>query len=109
MDRDSKRMISYPIGYGSGATGREVMFDLASRLATRIQPTTDGHGAYLKAVTNAFLCDVDHAMPIKHDGDPTGTNGHQRNQSPARSTDATIGKIFGNPTMKARKGRWFRW
>ena len=58
MDCDSKLMISYTIGDRSGATAREFMFDLASRLATRIQFTTDGHGTYLKAVTDAFSGDV---------------------------------------------------
>ena len=61
MDRDSKLMICYTMGDRSGATAREFMFDLASRLATRIQLTTDGHGAYLKAVTDAFSGDVDYA------------------------------------------------
>ncbi|MCC5992179.1 MAG: hypothetical protein JJT99_06615 [Rhodobacteraceae bacterium] len=73
MDRDSKLMISYTVGDRSAATAREFMFDLASRLATRIQLTTDGHGGYLKAVTDAFSGDVDYAMLIKQckrDGEP---------------------------------------
>jgi len=100
MDRDSKLMISYTIGDRSGATAREFMFDLASRVATRIQLTTDGHGAYLKAVTDAFSGDVDYAMLIKHYGDATGTKGHERKYSPAECTGATKEKIFGNPIME---------
>lgn len=62
MDRDSKLMISYTIGDRSGATAREFMFDLASRVATRIQLTTDGHGAYLKAVRRIlWRCGLRHA------------------------------------------------
>ena len=30
------------------------MYDLRRRLANRVQLTTDGHGAYLKAVSDAF-------------------------------------------------------
>ena len=100
MDRDSKLIISYTIGDRSGATAREFMFDLASRVATRIQLTTDGHGAYLKAVTDAFSGDVDYAMLIKHYGNPTGTKGHERKYSPAECTGATKEAIFGNPIME---------
>ena len=100
MDRDTKLMISYTIGDRSGATAREFMFDLASRVATRIQLTTDGHGAYLKAVTDAFSDDVDYAMLIKHYGDATGTKGHERKYSPAQCTGATKEAIFGNPIME---------
>lgn len=99
MDRDSKLMISYTIGDRSGATAREFMFDLASRVATRIQLTTDGHGAYLKAVTDAFSGDVDYAMLVKHYGNPTGAKGHERKYSPAECTGATKEAIFGKPDM----------
>jgi hypothetical protein len=44
MDRDTKLMISYTVGDRSQGTAREFMFDLASRVAGRIQLTTDGHG-----------------------------------------------------------------
>lgn len=99
MDRDSKLMISYAVGDRSQATAREFMFDLASRLATRIQLTTDGHGGYLKAVTDAFSGDVDYAMLIKKYGDPTGQKGHERKYSPAECTGAKKEAIFGKPDM----------
>lgn len=100
MDRDSKLMISYAVGDRSQATAREFMFDLASRLATRIQLTTDGHGAYLKAVTDAFSGDVDYAMLVKHYGDATGKKGHEKKYSPAECTGTTKEAIFGNPIME---------
>ena len=99
MDRDSKLMISYTVGDRSQATAREFMFDLASRLATRIQLTTDGHGGYLKAVTDAFSGDVDYAMLIKQYGDLTGQKGHERKYSPAECTGAKKEAIFGKPDM----------
>ena len=37
------------------------MLDLASRLSTRVQFTTDGHKVYLEAVEGAFGNDIDHA------------------------------------------------
>jgi hypothetical protein len=39
--------------------------DLASRLAGRVQLTTDGLGAYLDAVEGAFGANIDYAMLIK--------------------------------------------
>lgn len=99
MDRDSKLMISYTVGDRSSATAREFMFDLAGRLATHIQLTTDGHGGYLKAVTDAFSGDVDYAMLIKQYGDLTGQKGHERKYSPAVCTGAKKEAIFGKPDM----------
>ena len=52
MDRDSKIVISNTAGDWSQATAREFMFDLSSRVAGWIQLITEGHGAYLKAVTD---------------------------------------------------------
>ena len=41
------------------------MDDLASRLANRVQLTSDGHRAYLEAVEGAFGADIDYAMLVK--------------------------------------------
>ena len=41
------------------------MKDLAGRLASRVQLTTDGHRPYLEAVENGFGGDVDYAMLVK--------------------------------------------
>lgn len=38
------------------------MDDLRSRLANRVQLTTDGHNAYFQAVKGAFGGDIDHAV-----------------------------------------------
>jgi hypothetical protein len=76
MDRDSKLMISYTVGDRSAETAREFMFDLADRLANRVQLTTDGHGAYLKAVGDAFAADIDYAMLVKIYGEGEGGKGH---------------------------------
>jgi hypothetical protein len=41
------------------------MDDLAARLASRVQLTTDGHRVYLQAVEDAFGSNVDYAMLVK--------------------------------------------
>ena len=48
--------------------GLRFMSDLASRLTSRIQLTTDGHHAYLSAVDAAFDRDIDYAMLVKNYG-----------------------------------------
>lgn len=62
------------------------MQDVASRLANRIQLTTDGHGPYLGAVEDAFGADIDYAILIKHYGTPDGALGH-RSLPRSRSRD----------------------
>jgi IS1 family transposase len=101
LDRDSKMILSYTVGDRSQRTAREFMFDLASRVSGRIHLTTDGHGAYLKAVADAFGGDIDYAMLIKQYGDPTGTKGHERKYSPAECTGTKKEAIFGKPDMEA--------
>ncbi len=41
------------------------MDDLRSRLANRVQLTSDGHRAYLEAVEGAFGGDIDYAQLVK--------------------------------------------
>jgi hypothetical protein len=70
------------------------MHDLKSRLANRVQLTTDGHKAYLSAVEDAFGADVDYAMLVKMYGAERGVEAHY---SPAKCIGcATIG-VRGNP------------
>lgn len=97
IDRDSKMILAFEVGDRSAATAREFMFDLADRLASRVQLTTDGHGAYLKAVGDAFAADIDYAMLVKLYGEPTGAKGHERKYSPAECIGAIKEPIFGKP------------
>jgi len=73
------------------------MFNLADRLANRVQLTTDGHGAYLKAVGDAFAADIDYAMLVKQYGEPQGVTPSERRYSPAECTGAIKEPIFGKP------------
>src|SRR6185312_10010371 len=75
-----------------------LMDDLRSRLATRVQLTTDGHKAYLSAVEEAFGDDIDYAMLVKLYGDaPEAFKGRY---SPAQCIGARKEKISGNPDRK---------
>lgn len=61
IDADSKLIVSWHVGDRSQHTGILFMGDLKARLANRVQLTTDGHAAYLRAVEVVDL-DADYAM-----------------------------------------------
>jgi hypothetical protein len=70
------------------------MTDLASRLANRVQMTTDGHRAYLSAVGPAFEGVIDYAMLVKLYGpDPEG----ERRYSPTICLGAEPHTVLGSP------------
>ena len=65
LDSDSKLIVSWLVGGRDGEYAIAFRDDLRSRLANRVQLTTDGHKAYLEAVEGAFGGDVDYAQLIK--------------------------------------------
>ena len=65
IDADTKLVPSWRIGDRTGVTAIEFMDDLRSRMANRIQLTSDGHKVYLEAVEGAFGGDVDYAQLVK--------------------------------------------
>jgi IS1 family transposase len=71
IDADSKLIISYLCGGRDASWACQFMEDLASRVTTRIQITTDGHRAYAEAIEGAFGMNVDYAMLIKLYGAPS--------------------------------------
>ena len=73
------------------------MDDLRSRLANRVQLTSDGHRAYLEAVEGAFGGDVDYAQLVKLYGEPPEA---EKRYSPVVCTGARKSRIEGNPDPK---------
>lgn len=97
LDADSKLIVSYLIGGRDAGYANDFMQDVASRLANRVQLTTDGHKAYLEAVEGAFGADVDYAMLIKLYGSTPGPAGRY---SPADCTGIIKHSIEGKPDRK---------
>jgi IS1 family transposase len=93
IDADTKLVPSFMLGYRDARSARVFINDLASRLASRVQLTTDGHIAYLQAVEEAFGCDVDYAMLIKI----YGSTQEETRYSPAECIDCVVKPIMGNP------------
>jgi IS1 family transposase/lambda repressor-like predicted transcriptional regulator len=98
IDADTKLMVSYMVGKRDADFALAFMTDIYSRLANRVQLTTDGHAPYLNAVPDAFGTDVDYAMLVKHYG--TGSVTDQRRYSPAQLIDTELRPITGNPVKK---------
>lgn len=65
IDADTKLIPCWHVGGRDADAAALFMEDLASRLASRVQLTTDGHRAYLSAVEGAFGWNVDYAMLVK--------------------------------------------
>ena len=65
LDSDTKLVPSWMVGSRDPETARAFVNDLAPRISTRIQLTSDGFRPYLVAVVNAFE-EVDYAMLVKH-------------------------------------------
>lgn len=81
IDADTKLVLSWLVGGRDSNAGSVFLHDLKSRLATRVQLTSDGHGSYLQAVPHAFDDNVDYAMLVKIYG-PT-PEGERRYSPPA--------------------------
>ena len=65
MDAETKLVPSFMVGNRDAQSAKMFIDDLASRLANRVQLTTDGNKVYLEAVEGAFGCEVDYAMLVK--------------------------------------------
>jgi IS1 family transposase len=65
IDGDSKLILTWTPGDRDARTAKHFVDDVAERLSSRVQPTTDGHRVYLNAVEDAFGCEVDYAMLVK--------------------------------------------
>src|SRR5208337_2761837 len=88
--------LSGAFGLGDGKIDRdEGGIDLASRLANRVQLTSDGHKAYLEAVEGAFGADIDYAQLVKLYG--ATSDSAKGRYSPADCTGIIKTPIEGKP------------
>jgi len=96
---DSKLMVSWMVGKRDAYYASVFMNDLASRLDSRVQLTTDGHKVYLNVVDEGFGLDIDYAMLIKTYGESVEQKTEKR-YSPAKITGIERKVIRGNPDPK---------
>ena len=97
LDADSKLIVSYLVGGRDSEYAMAFIDDLRSRLANRVQLTSDSLRFYLDAVEGEFGGDIDYAMLVKTYGAaPEG----QRRYSPAICTGARKRRVGGDPDPK---------
>jgi IS1 family transposase len=94
---DSKLVFSTLVGGRDVDYADAFMQDVASRLANRVQLTSDGHSSYLQAVRHAFGKDIDYAMLVKLYG-PASSAGRY---SPAECIGIKLKPVTGKPDRKA--------
>jgi IS1 family transposase len=97
IDADTKLIVTYMLGDRGAGTALAFMQDLASRVESRIQLTTDGHRVYAEAVENAFGSEIDYAMLVKLYG---ASNDGESRYSPATCIGCRTGVLAGNPDPK---------
>jgi len=93
IDADTKLVPSFLIGNRDARSARMFIEDLASRLASRVQLTTDGLKVYLEAVEGAFGCDIDYAMLVK----TFESSQEETRYSPAVCTSCERKPVTGKP------------
>ncbi|MGH3036488.1 MAG: IS1 family transposase [Gaiellaceae bacterium] len=100
MDSDTRLVPTFHIGPRELGSAVVFMKDLASRLRNRVQLTTDGHPAYLRAVPEAFGTDVDYAMLVKQYGNEADQKRPEKRYSPSVCIAADPVTINGKPELE---------
>lgn len=95
IDSESKLAISWLVGLRDSDYANIFIKDLASRLSSRVQLTTDGLRTYLQAIDDAFGCEIDYAQLVKIYGGTDRSN--EARYSPAICTGAIKSVVTGNP------------
>jgi IS1 family transposase len=94
LDRNTKLVPSFRVGKRTAVEARAFMADLAGRLDTRCQLSSDSMSAYVEACEAAFGANVDYGQIVKtYEAEPIGPGRY----SPPKviSTERTI--ISGDP------------
>ena len=98
IDADTKLIAAWFVGGRDAECANAFINDLASRLANRVQLTSDGHAPYLQAVEGAFGADVDYAQLVKiYGSSPESAKGRY---SPAECTGIKKTRVEGEPDEK---------
>ncbi len=97
VDADTKLIVSYLVGKRNTEYAEMFMGDIKSRLANRVQLTTDSHGSYLVAVENTFGSEIDYAQLVKLYGNSSDPD---KRYSPSECIGAKPMVMQGNPDMK---------
>ena len=98
LDAETKLIPCWHVGTRDAGAAYHFMHDLKSRLATRVQLTTDGLKTYVNAVEDAFGADVDYAQLVKIYG--AAPEGGEVRYSPAQCMGAKKAVVVGQPDYR---------
>jgi IS1 family transposase len=101
IDADTKLVPCWWMGGRNSDDAIYFMRDLASRLAHRVQLTTDGYRPYLIAVDDAFGDAIDYALLVKMYGSTASRRRPETRYSPGECIGAEATPIKGNPDPDA--------
>ncbi len=93
IDAQTKLVPSFMVGNRDSQSARMFIDDLASRLASRIQLTTDGLKVYVDAVEDSFGCEIDYSILSKI----YKSSQEEVRYSPAECVGIERKTIMGNP------------
>lgn len=103
LDADTKLVPSWLVGLHNAEWANTFISDLASRLKSRVQLTSDGLKAYLSTVEDAFGSDIDYATLVKLYGteqkeaqEPVSAHKY----SPGHVTGCQLAVIQGKPDTR---------
>jgi len=97
IDADTKLVPAFRVGQRSAATADAFVADVASRMTSRLQISTDGLRAYESAIEKAFGSDVDYAQIVKVYGNEEISNNRRYSTSGVTSAEKHV-KI-GSPDV----------
>ncbi len=95
-------MVFYLVGQRGLSWAKAFMEDVALRINSRVQITTDGHRAYVEAIEGVLGMDVDYAALIKLYG--TATNA-DTGYSPGEFIGAESGTLPEDPILSTSAHR----
>lgn len=98
LDADTRLIPSFRVGKRSADNTRAFIADLASRLPTRPQVTSDGLALYIDAIEAAFGRNVDYGQVIKsYEAEPAGAGRY----SPPKVSQVEKTIVFGDPDLES--------
>lgn len=94
LDAETKLVPTHLVGKRDAVSAQAFMNDLATRLANRVQLSSDGLRLYIEAVEQGFGGEVDYATIVKsYEAEPIGPGRY----SPPKVVSTEKSKVVGNP------------
>jgi IS1 family transposase len=100
IDADTKLMLSWFVGNRDDQSAAQFIRDIAERITSRIQMTTDGLALYLNAIEGVFRGEIDYAMLTKLYGKSKQPEISESRYSPAKLTGTKVAIISGDPDQQ---------